>query len=49
MYHNGILGFLGFGSAFDNRNWTEDDISLLKILGKIIANALMKKLKSQVN
>lgn len=49
MYNNTVLGFLGFGSTFNNRNWTEDDISLLKILGKIIANALMKKIKNQVN
>jgi signal transduction histidine kinase len=41
-YGNQLLGFLGFDSVRTEKAWKEDDLALLKILGEIFANALMR-------
>ena len=38
-----LVGFLGFDSVRTVKNWVEDDIALLRILGEIIGNALERK------
>jgi len=38
-----LIGFLGFDSVRTVKNWVEDDITLLRILGEIIGNALERK------
>ena len=41
---NGLLiGFLGFDSVRSKKTWSENIISLLKIVGEIVANALTQK------
>jgi PAS domain S-box-containing protein len=38
-----VIGFLGFDAVKSKKSWTEDDKILLKIVGKIIVNALIRK------
>ncbi len=38
-----LVGFLGFDAVRRARTWTEDEISLLRIFGEIIANAIARK------
>ncbi|MDD5521551.1 MAG: PAS domain S-box protein [Kiritimatiellae bacterium] len=37
------IGFIGFDSVSKERDWSEDAISLLKIVGEIIASAIERK------
>ena len=42
--HGGsFLGFLGLDSVQDQKEWTGDEISLLKVVGEILANVLVQK------
>ncbi len=44
MVYGGLLfGFLGFDSVRNEKKWTEEDITLLKIIGEIFVNALGRK------
>jgi diguanylate cyclase (GGDEF)-like protein/PAS domain S-box-containing protein len=43
IYGKSILGFLGFDSVREEKVWTKETISLLKIVGEILANALVHK------
>ncbi|MBM4146127.1 MAG: PAS domain S-box protein [Nitrospira sp.] len=38
-----LIGFLGFDSVRTEKTWDEEDITLLRIVGEIITNALMHK------
>jgi signal transduction histidine kinase/GAF domain-containing protein len=38
-----IIGFVGFSCVSIHRDWSEDDILLLKMVGEVIANALNRK------
>ena len=38
-----VLGYLGFDSVHEEKQWTEDVISLLTIVGESLANALDRK------
>ncbi|MEW6777145.1 MAG: GAF domain-containing protein [Bdellovibrionota bacterium] len=38
-----LVGFLGFDSVSGPREWTDDEISLLRITGQVFANALQRK------
>jgi PAS domain S-box-containing protein len=40
---NQLLGFVGFDSVRTPREWKEDEIYLLRILGNLFANALTRK------
>jgi len=42
-YKSEILGFMGLGSARPGRDWTQDEINLLKIVGQVFTNALQHK------
>lgn len=39
----GITGFLGFDSVSQKKTWTPEEISLLKVVGEIIAGVLEKR------
>jgi PAS domain S-box-containing protein len=41
--HHELKGFLGFDAVRNHKSWSEDDITLLKIVGEIIGNALIRK------
>ncbi len=38
-----LLGFLGFDSVREEKNWSEDIIALLRIMGEMFINALERK------
>lgn len=42
-----VVGFIGFDSVRQEKTWTEDSISLLKIVGEIFGNALQRKRTEQ--
>ncbi len=42
FYRNRIIGFLGFASTVKRREWTDDEISLFLVAGRIIVNALQR-------
>ncbi|MEW5785120.1 MAG: HD domain-containing phosphohydrolase [Bacillota bacterium] len=43
MSNNGqVTGFLGFDAVREKRTWTEEQISLLKVVAEIISNAFVK-------
>lgn len=46
VFEGSLIGFVGFDSVREEKAWAEDDISLLRIVGEILANALVRK-KSQ--
>jgi len=37
------IGFLGFSCAMQRRDWADEEISLLKMVGQMITNALQRK------
>jgi diguanylate cyclase (GGDEF)-like protein/PAS domain S-box-containing protein len=41
-----LLGFLGFDSVKEMRNWSEDEVTILRIVGGIVGSAILQK-KSQ--
>jgi len=43
VYAGALMGFLGLDSVSTERTWSEDNISLLKIVGEIFVNALARK------
>jgi diguanylate cyclase (GGDEF)-like protein/PAS domain S-box-containing protein len=43
IYRKSIIGFIGFDSVRKEKTWAEDNIMLLKILGEIFLNALVRK------
>lgn len=43
IYGGTLKGFLGFESIKTMKTWTKNDITLLKLLGEIVANALERK------
>jgi nitrate/nitrite-specific signal transduction histidine kinase len=43
ILHGGAIGFLGFDSVRSQKLWQEDTVTLLKIFGEIIVNALSRK------
>lgn len=42
-YKKKLTGFLGFDSVKNKKTWTEESISLLKIVGEIFASAISRK------
>lgn len=42
-----VVGFVGFDSVREEKTWTDDSISLLKIMGEIFGNALQRKRTEQ--
>ncbi len=38
-----LIGFLGFDSVRETKDWAEDDIALLRIVGEILINSLERK------
>ncbi|MFB3041389.1 MAG: ATP-binding protein, partial [Candidatus Poribacteria bacterium] len=42
-YQQKVIGFLGFSCVQEKREWTNDEVSLLKMVGQIITNALQRK------
>jgi len=40
VYGRALIGFLGFDSVKISRQWSEEDIALLKIVGEIFVNAI---------
>jgi PAS domain S-box-containing protein len=43
LYRDKLVGFLGFDAVRQLRNWDEDSLALLKIVGEIIVAALQRK------
>ncbi|MFX0072119.1 MAG: response regulator [Candidatus Hermodarchaeota archaeon] len=43
IYRKTLIGFLGFDSARTEKRWAEDSITLLRIIGEIFTNALIRK------
>lgn len=43
IYRKSIIGFLGFDSVREEKIWPEDNIILIKIIGEIFVNALVRK------
>lgn len=43
FYSGGLIGFLGFDSVRSEKTWSEDIISLLRIMGEMFVNALERK------
>jgi GAF domain-containing protein len=43
IYKDSVIGFLGLGSTMQFRQWTEDDLNLLKTSGQIIIGAILRK------
>jgi PAS domain S-box-containing protein len=43
VYHENVIGFLGFGCVREQRKWTQDEILLLKMVGQIITNSIQRK------
>jgi diguanylate cyclase (GGDEF)-like protein/PAS domain S-box-containing protein len=43
IYRKSIIGFLGFDSVRKEKIWPEDNIMLIKIIGEIFVNALVRK------
>ena len=43
VYGGNLFGFLGFDSVKKEKNWTQEDIVLLKTVGNIFVNALKRK------
>jgi signal transduction histidine kinase len=43
VYRGRTIGFLGFDSVLSEKTWSEDSITLLKIVGEIFVNALEHK------
>ena len=43
IYRKSIIGFLGFDSVRKEKIWSEDNIMLIKIIGEIFVNALVRK------
>lgn len=42
-YGGDLIGFLGFDSVLSEKQWSEQDVALLKIVGEIFINALEHK------
>lgn len=42
VYLDRVVGFLRLGSARDTRHWNSDEIDLLKLIGQILTNALLR-------
>ena len=43
VYQGRVIGFMGIETDKDNRKWTEDEITLLKIVSQAFTNALQRK------
>ncbi len=43
VFKKSLIGLVGFSSVRTDKAWTEDDISLLKIVGEIFASAIERK------
>ncbi len=44
MVYCGIsLGFLGFDSVIEEKNWPEEIITLLRMIGEMFINTLQRK------
>ncbi|MCF6157466.1 MAG: PAS domain S-box protein [wastewater metagenome] len=48
IYGGSLVGFLGFDSVRVEKTWTEQDITLLKVVGEIFANALEHRRKEEM-
>lgn len=42
-YRGAFMGFIGFDAVRAQREWSEEDIALLKLVGEMIVNALVRK------
>jgi PAS domain S-box-containing protein len=43
VYRGAVVGFVGFDAVRRERTWTEDSVTLLRIVGEIFANAMEHK------
>lgn len=43
IWENSLIGFIGFDIVNRKKEWNEQDITLLKLVGNVFANALMRK------
>jgi len=43
MVGNTLIGFFGFGTERGAKEWREEDVKLLKLMGEILGNALTRK------
>ncbi len=43
VFQEKVIGFLGLSCAEEKRDWTSDELSLLKMVGQIITSALQRK------
>ncbi|MFZ5876789.1 MAG: diguanylate cyclase [Nitrospirota bacterium] len=42
-----VIGFLGFESVTDEKTWTDEDINLLKVVGEMLTNVLLRRQAEQ--
>ncbi len=47
IYRGSVVGFLGFDSVRTEKTWTEDSISLLRMVGQVFVNAQQHKQAQQ--
>jgi PAS domain S-box-containing protein len=47
VYQGQVFGFFGFASATGGWRWAEDEVSLLRVVGEVLTNALQRKLTEQ--
>jgi PAS domain S-box-containing protein len=43
IYLGEVIGFMGFSCVRTQHNWSEDEISLIKMVGEVFTNALQRK------
>lgn len=43
IFHDKVMGAVGFNSIEDKREWTEDEISLLNMAGQVFINAIVRE------
>ncbi len=43
IYHKNLIGYVGYDTVRFQRNWSENTVALLRIVGEIFANALERK------
>lgn len=48
IYQEKAIGFVGFSCVETRRNWTEDEIQLLTMVGQVITNAIQRKRTEEI-
>jgi PAS domain S-box-containing protein len=47
VYQGKLVGTMGFYSTSDYRNWTDDEIALLRIVSQVLTNAMQRKYQEE--